>query len=106
MAIVDIYLLTEEIIVRLTREMDFERVPTVGEFVRIEAGGLLPHEVTEVVHDVDGTSRVVLGVTKNKNGKYDAYEQESELREDEKELHKAGWTTESEVANTAHKNKL
>ena len=104
MATVDIYLLTEEIIVRLTREITFERVPKVGEFVRIDAGGLLPHEVTEVVHDVDGTSRVVLGVIKNGDGEYDLYAEESELRDDELELHKAGWTTESEVANTAHKN--
>lgn len=51
MVTVDLYLLTEEIIVRLTREMAFERVPIAGEFVRIEAGGLLPHQVTEVVHD-------------------------------------------------------
>jgi hypothetical protein len=105
MATVDIYLLTEEIIVRLTREMEFERVPTIGEFVRIDAGGLLPHEVTEVVHDTDGSSRVVLGVTKNGNGEYDLYENESDLRDDESELRKSGWTIESEVANKAHKNK-
>jgi len=105
MATVNLYLLTEEIIVLLTREMKFERVPTVGEFVRIDAGGLLPHQVTEVVHDVDGSSRIVLGVIDYGDGDYDLYEEESDLRDDEKELHKDGWSTESEVANTAWKNK-
>jgi hypothetical protein len=85
--------------------MNFERIPTVGEFVRIDAGGLLPHQVTEVVHDVDGSARVVLGVTKNGDDEYFLYEDESELRDDESELHKAGWITETEVPNTAWNNK-
>lgn len=105
MATVDLYLLTEEIIVRLTREMSFERVPTVGEFVRIDAGGLLPHQVTEVVHDVDGSSHIVLGVVEGGDGRYDLYEDEPDLRNDESELHKVGWTTASEAANTVWKNK-
>ncbi len=89
----------------MTREMAFERVPMVGEFLRIDVGGLLPHQVTEVVHDVDGSSRIVLGVTENASGNYDHYEEESDLRDDEKELHEAGWTTASEVPNKAWKNK-
>jgi len=105
MATVDLYLLTEEMIVRLTREMTFERVPTVGEFVRIDAGGLLPHEVTEIVHDVDGSSRIVLGVVENADGDYDLYDKESDLRNDQSELHTAGWATASEAENRAWKNR-
>lgn len=104
MAIVDLYLLTEKIIVRLSREMNFERAPVVGEFVRIDAGGLLPHEVTEVVHDVDGSVRIVLGVVKTADDEYDLYEDETDLRDDEKELHKVGWSTESEATNRAWRN--
>lgn len=40
----------------------------------------------------------------NKDGDYDLYEEESDLRDDQKELQKVGWRTESEVANTAWKN--
>jgi len=104
MATIDIYLVTKETIVYLTREMSFERIPAVGEFVIIDAGGLLPHEVTEVVHDVDGSARVVLGVYESPNGEYEVYEEESDFREDVAELQKAGWTIASETSNTVYKN--
>ena len=104
MATVDLYLLTEETIVRVSRQMRFERVPVVGEFVRIEAGGLFPQRVTEVAHDVDGSARIVLGVQKNADGKYDLWDSEADLRDDLAALEDAGWVIRSEVPNRAWRN--
>lgn len=105
MATVDLYLLSEATIVRMTREMNFERVPVTGEFLRIDAGGLLPQIVTEVVHDVDGSCRVVLGIRKNSNDNIDFWE-EADLGEDVSELENAGWVIASKKPNTAWKNAL
>jgi hypothetical protein len=103
MATVDLYLLTEATIVQMTREMTFERVPIPGEFLRIDAGGLLPQVVTEVVHDVDGSSRVVLGVSKNSDGSLDFWESNADLEEDISELQNVGWVIASKRPNTAWK---
>ncbi|WP_299139111.1 hypothetical protein [uncultured Tateyamaria sp.] len=103
MATVDLYFLSEATVVRITREMNFERIPVAGEFLRIDAGGLLPQIVTEVVHDVDGSCRVVLGVPKNSDDNIDFWE-EAELDEDISELQKAGWAIASKKPNTAWKN--
>lgn len=105
MTTVDLYLLSEATIIRMTREMHFERVPVKGEFLRIDAGGLLPQIVTEVVHDVDGSCRVVLGVTKNSEDNIDFWE-EAELGEDVSELENAGWAIASKKRNTAWKKAL
>ncbi|NIZ14229.1 hypothetical protein [Phaeobacter sp. HF9A] len=103
MTIVDLCLLTETTIVWMTREMAFERVPVTGEFVRIDAGGLLPQVVTEVVHDVDGSARVVLGVTRNPEGKVDFWETEADLADDVSELQNEGWRLASKKPNTVWK---
>lgn len=106
MATVDLYLLTETTIVRMTRDVAFERVPVTGEFMRIGAGGLLPQLVTEVVHDVDGSTRVVLGVSKNSNGSIDFWETEADLDEDVSELQGAGWVIASKGLSNSWKSKL
>lgn len=103
MATVDLYLLTEATIVRMTREITFERIPVTGEFLRIDSGGLLPQLVTDVVHDVDGSSRVVLGVSKNSDGSIDFWETEADLDDDVAELQNAGWSITSKKPNTAWK---
>ncbi|MGR3437944.1 hypothetical protein [Salipiger abyssi] len=103
MATVDLYLLTEITIVRMTRELTFERVPVTGEFLRIDAGGLFPQLVTEVVHDVDGSIRVVLGISKNSDGTIDFWETEAELDEDVSELQDAGWVIASKGPNNSWK---
>ena len=105
MATVDLYLLTEATIVRMTREITFERVPVTGEFLQIDAGGLLPQIVTEVVHEVDGSPRVVLGVSNNSNGSIDFWETEADLDEDVSELQNTGWVIASKKPNTAWKKK-
>lgn len=104
MATVDLYLLTKDTIVRMTRELTFERVPVVGEFLRIDGGGLLSQIVTEVTHNADGSSRVVLGVSKNSEGSYDFWEDE-DLKKDELELQRVGWVVSARRPNTIWKNK-
>lgn len=105
MATVVLYLSTEETIARMSREIVVERVPVVGEFLRTDAGGLFPQIVTEVVHDVDGSAQVVLGASKNSDGRIDCWETETELDEDISELQNAGWVLVSKKANTAWKQK-
>ena len=103
MATVELYLLTKETTVRMTRELAFERVPVTGEFLRIDAGGLFPRVVTEVVHDVDGSTIVVLGVSRNSDGSIDFWETEADLNEDVSELQAAGWVMASKRPNKAWK---
>lgn len=105
MATVDLYLLTEKTIVRMTRTATFERLPMVGEFIRIDAGGLFPRKVTEVTHDLEGTARIVLGVTENVEGGVDLWENDSDLRADVAELENNGWSIASERPNHAWKTK-
>ena len=104
MATVDLYLITKTEIVRMTRDIDFERLPSVGEWIRIDAGGLLPHEVTEITHNVDGGARVVLGVHKDgdKSEYYNGTEED--LLDDINALESEGWSLKSRAANTAHRN--
>lgn len=103
MASVSLHLLTREKIVRMTREMTFERVPCVGEFLRIDAGGFLTQIVTEVVHNIDGSSQVILGVSRNPDGNIDFCETEADLDDDVSELQNERWVLASKRPNKAWK---
>lgn len=87
----------------MTKTMIFERVPKTGEFLRIDAGGLMPQIVTEVVHDIDGSCRVVLGITKNSDDTIDFWD-EADLNEDSSELIDAGWAIASKKPNVGWSN--
>ena len=104
MATVDLYLATKTEIVRMTRDIDFERLPSAGEWIRIDAGGLLSHEVTEITHNMEAGARVVLGIQRD-GDKWEHYNgTEEDLLDDINALVSEGWSLESRVANTAHGN--
>jgi hypothetical protein len=104
MTTVDLYLLTAEKVARLTRDMPFERLPVPGEWVRLKPGRFSPHRVTEVVHEMDGTARVVLGPDRDEAGRWIQYDSGVDFNEDISTLKSDGWQLVSTNRNTRHVN--
>lgn len=104
MTTVRLYLMTDKVIVRMERDIEFMRVPCVGEWLRFESSGLFPHMVTEVTHAEDGSVVVVIGAQREKNGKYCQHESVEDLQGDVNDLTEAGWSKMSEAPNKVYKN--
>ena len=78
--------MTNEKIARLERTIDFVRVPCVGEWLRFQTSGLLPHMVTEVTHDEDGNVEIVIGAQIDEVGRYMFHETNEDYIADINEL--------------------
>lgn len=104
MALVQLYLMTSARLVRLERTIDFARVPCVGEWLRFESSGLLPHEITEVIHDEHGNVEVFIGAQRDESGRYMLHESDEDLQGDIDDLVGAGWAVKSEKPNHMYKN--
>jgi hypothetical protein len=91
--------MTGQRLVQLQRRIKFERIPCVGEWLRFERSGLLPHEVTEITHNERGGVEVVIGLQKDDSGKILFHETAEYLRADVDDLVKGGWKVVSEKSN-------
>ena len=94
-----LYLMTRQTLIQLQRRIKFDRVPCVGEWLRFERSGLLPHQVTEVTHDEHGAVEVVIGLQKDDTGKILFHQTAEDLQADVDDLVKGGWKLVSEKAN-------
>jgi hypothetical protein len=99
MALVQLYLMTSTRIARLERFIEFARVPCVGEWLRFESGGLLPHKITEVTHDEQGNVEVSIGAQRDESGGCMLHESDEDLRRDIDDRVAAGWILKSEAPN-------
>lgn len=106
MALINLYLATEQKLVRMRRELSFERVPVAGEYLVIEAGGLLPHKVDEVTHMADGRAELFIYVRRHPDGGWDLYGTHAELQEEIRALEAAGWDLASEAPNRRFRNHI
>jgi hypothetical protein len=93
--------MTKQTIVQLERRIEFTRIPCVGEWLRFESSGLLPHEVTEVTHDEQGSAEVVVGVQRDERGQFIFHETAEDLQGDVDDLVASGWRVVSSKPNTA-----
>ena len=105
MAVVYLYLATQETLVHLTKQMEFERVPIAGDWLRFEAGGLFPHQVTEITFNPDGGAEVVLGIRKDQDGRWMLFESNANLDADVAELISAGWRVGGRTINKLYRNR-
>lgn len=104
MALLNLYLATEKTLIRLNREVSFERVPMKGEFISIGVGGVWPQRIDEVTHLPDGRAEIFLTVSRHVDGGWDLYGTDEELREEVSALVSAGWSVSSEVENRRFRN--
>jgi hypothetical protein len=103
-ATVDLYLASNHTLTRLEREIQFERLPVPGEWLRFEKSGLPPRKVSEVTHAEDGSTRVSLALARCADGSWDLYDSDAELESDALDLVNSGWRRASSVPNRAHRN--
>ncbi len=99
MTTVRLYLMTRQTLVQLHRKIRFQRVPCVGEWLRFERSGLLPHHITEVEHDELGHVEVVTGLQKDDTDKLLFHETAEDLEYNVDELVKGGWRVVSKTPN-------
>ncbi len=98
-ALVRLYVMTKKTTVQLEREVNFTRIPCVGEWFRLRSSGIFPSEVTEVTHDESGAIEIVIGPQIDHNGILLFHEKDEDLRADVDDLVKDGWKIISEGPN-------
>ena len=104
MAVVYLYLATQETLVHLTKQIAFERVPVASDWLRIDVGGIFPHQVSEVTFDTDGTAKVALGIPKERDGRWSHIESEQHLDQLIAELVSGGWLLGARKPNRLYRN--